>query len=385
MASSLSQLQPSPLPQLVEPPPNRTFDEVAAEALARVGRNAYPLIGLDPALVREAFGTLGSLDRDAWAAAFGALGDRFAAEGAHETAWRYYSFARWPVPLSAGKLEAARRSLEAFRAHAATLDPPLEVVRIPFEGAEIVGYLRLPRDAAPAAPAALIVAIGGLDSRKEDLTERFAPLLAHGIGSFTLDMPGTGEAPLKIEPGAERMFARALDHMLERREIDARRVAIYGGSFGGYWACKLAVTERERIVGAVAQAPPVDAFFSAAFAQTAFTNTEYLFELGPAMMSLYAGVRTVDDFLRVSPTHSLVAQGFIGRTTAPMLLIAGALDTQVPIADIELVLRTGETPKEAWINPAGGHMGRDAAGWRDPVIFAKVTTPWYLRLLAARA
>jgi hypothetical protein len=64
-----------------------------------------------------------------------------------------------------------------------------------------------------------------------------------------------------------------------------------------------------------------------------------------------------------------------------MLIVAGALDSQVPIEDIELLLRTGETPKDAWINPSGGHMGRDAHGWRDPVIFAKVTTPWFRRLL----
>jgi esterase FrsA len=181
------------------------------------------------------------------------------------------------------------------------------------------------------------------------------------------------------------MFARALDVLLARPNVDAARIAVYGGSFGGYWAVKLAVAERERLRGVVAQAPPVDRFFAAEFARTAFTNAEYLFDLGPAMMSLYEGVTTVDDFLRISPQHSLVAQGFIDRPAAPMLVIAGVLDTQVPIADIDLLLHSGETPKEAWINPAGGHMGRDARGWRDPVIFARVTTSWLLRVLAPDA
>jgi len=65
----------------------------------------------------------------------------------------------------------------------------------------------------------------------------------------------------------------------------------------------------------------------------------------------------------------------------PMLVIAGALDTQVPLAGVELWLRSGDTPK-GWIHPAGGHMGRDAVRWRDPVIFANVTVPWLLRVLA---
>jgi esterase FrsA len=370
-----------PVVQVVfeEPAAIRTFGQVQIEAIARAERNAYPLIGLAPDDVRTALARLDSLDRDAWAASWSDVAASYAAKGDHLQAWRLYSFARWPVPLSSGKQHAYKLALEAYLAHARAEGAPLEVVRIPFEGREIVGYLQLPRDAR--APVPVIVAIGGLDSRKEDLAERFAPLLADGIGSFTFDMPGTGEAPIKIEPGAERMFTVAIDALIARPEVDAGRLALYGGSFGGYWACKLAVTERARLRGVVAQAPPVDRFFGAEFAATAFTNTEYLFELGVAMMSLYEGVRTVDDFLRISPEHSLVAQGFIGKPTAPMLIIAGAQDSQVPMEDIELLLRTGDTPKEAWINPAGGHMGRDAHGWRDPVIFAKVTAPWFRRLL----
>lgn len=362
-----------------QPAPLRTLAEVKAEALARAERGSYPLIGLDPADVRSAFDAIASNDRDEWAAAWSAIGDRYTAQGDHLRAWRVYSFARWPVPLSAGKQRAYRKAVDAFLAYARAKGLPLEVIRIPFEGREIVGYLQMPPGVARAP---VIVAIGGLDSRKEDLAERFAPLLANGIGSLSFDMPGTGEAPIKIGPGAERMFSRAIDWLVARGDVDTARVALYGGSFGGYWACKLAVAERERLIGVVAQAPPVHEAFSAGYARGNFTNTEYLFELGDAMMSLYDGVESYADYVRISPEHSLVAQGFVGKPTAPMLVIAGALDTQVPISDVELWLRSGNTPKEAWIHGGGGHMGRDAVTWRDPVIFARVTTPWFLRALS---
>ncbi|HEY5341704.1 MAG TPA: alpha/beta fold hydrolase [Candidatus Aquilonibacter sp.] len=362
-----------------QPAPLRTLAEVKAEALARAERGSYPLIGLEPADVRAALAAITTTDRDEWAAAWSAIGDRYTAHGDHLRAWRYHSFARWPVPLSAGKRRAYRKAVDAFLAYARDKQLPLRVVRIPFEGREIVGYLQMP---AGVAKAPMILAIGGLDSRKEDLAERFAPLLAHGIGSLCFDMPGTGEAPIKIAPGAERMFSRAIDWLVARADVDGARIALYGGSFGGYWACKLAVTERERLVGAVAQAPPVHEAFSSDYARGNFTNTEYLFELGDAMMSLYDGVESYADYVRTSPEHSLLAQGFVGKPTAPMLVIAGALDTQVPLSDVELWLRSGDTPKEAWIHPAGGHMGRDAVAWRDPVIFANVTTPWFLRMLA---
>ena len=69
------------------------------------------------------------------------------------------------------------------------------------------------------------------------------------------------------------------------------------------------------------------------------------------------------------------------RSMAPILVIGGALDTQVPIADTDLLLNSGVTPKEAWINPLGGHMGRDAHVWSDARIFNRVTVPWILRML----
>jgi len=73
----------------------------------------------------------------------------------------------------------------------------------------------------------------------------------------------------------------------------------------------------------------------------------------------------------------------LGRPTAPMLIIAGALDTQVPISDTYLILNSGDVPKEAWINPQGGHLGRQVKVWPDPVIFRQVIIPYLLRKLDA--
>jgi esterase FrsA len=53
----------------------------------------------------------------------------------------------------------------------------------------------------------------------------------------------------------------------------------------------------------------------------------------------------------------------------------------VPISDSYLLLSNGDVPKEAWINPSGGHLGREATRWKDPEIFAKVIIPWEVRML----
>jgi len=368
----------------------RTLYEIKEEAIARVDRGGHPLIGLDPADVREAFQHIRTRDGDEWAAAWIAIGDRYraraeeeaasnplAAEANYLKAWRLYSFGRWPVPSSPGKERAYARALEAFLAAARTFTPPLEVVRLPFEGSEIVAYLRLPK-ASGRVP--VVLAISGLDSRKEDLVQSFAAILPHGIGVIAVDGPGTGQAPTKASESAERMFARLIDHLLTRAEIDNKRILVHGVSFGGYWSAKLAITERARIKAASAQSPAVHEAFQAAFVEKKVTgNREYLFDYAPAMMSIFDGVKSLDELKAAFPRLSLAAQGLLAKPAAPMLIIAGARDTQVPIADAYLLLASGDRPKEAWINPHGGHLGREPGVWPDPVIFAKVLIPWIVR------
>jgi cephalosporin-C deacetylase-like acetyl esterase len=384
-------------PQILsgQPRPERTLDEIRAEAMRRAENQMYPLIGLDPEDVRQAFTSIKTRDPDEWAAAFSSVANRYLSEAStlestdpakanadYIRAWRLYSFARWPVPSSPGKKRAYAQALDAFLRHARFLNPPLEVVRIPFEGKEIVGYLRLPEKHTEPVP--LVVAVNGLDSRKEDLSESFAAILPYGIGFLAVDGPGTGQAPLKAGENSERMLARVLDYLATRPEVDKNRLAVHGVSWGAYWATKLAIIERSRLRAASAQSPPVDAFFQKDFlVNSLLGNREYLFDQVPALMSIFDGLNSVDELERVFPKMSLVSQGLLGKPTAPMLILGGVLDTQVPISDLYLLLSKGDVPKEAWINPAGGHLGRQVKLWPDPVIFRQVIIPWLVRTLEA--
>src|SRR5450759_2422569 len=141
----------------------RDLNELKQEAQRRADRNLPPVGGVKPEDMREALAGLNSLEPDAWAAAFSRIGDRYvekaklqqvsapldAAEN-YKHAWEIYNTARWPLENSPGKKQAYAKALEAFQAYGRLIDPPLEVVRIPFEGKEIVGYLRLPSTVRPA-------------------------------------------------------------------------------------------------------------------------------------------------------------------------------------------------------------------------------------------
>jgi esterase FrsA len=100
-------------------------------------------------------------------------------------------------------------------------------------------------------------------------------------------------------------------------------------------------------------------------------------------MNVLDDVHTLDGMAEFLPKMSLVHQGLLGKPMAPMLVIAGVLDTQVPIADEYLLLSKSDVPKEAWINPEGGHLGRQIGVWPDPKIFKEVIIPWLVKTLHA--
>src|ERR1700684_4224408 len=296
----------------------RTIDEIRAEAIHRAEVGQYPLIGLDPADVKEAFESIHTADKDEWAAGFMRVADRYFNEAKsleksdptksnadYIRAWRLYSFGRWPIPSSAGKQRSYEKALEAFLDHAKFFDPPLEVVRIPFEGKEIIGYLRLPRNAK--GPVPLVIAINGLDSRKEDLTESFSAILPFGIGYLAVDGPGTGQNPIKVSETADRMLSKVIDYAQSRPEIDKERIALHGVSWGAYWATKMAIVEHARLRGCSSQSPPVDRFFQKDYLMnTLVGNREYLFDQVPALMAILEGVHTLEEMGEYLPKMSLV-------------------------------------------------------------------------------
>jgi esterase FrsA len=355
----------------------RSLEELKQETVRRAERSIVPLTGIRAEDAREAMASLQSLEPDDWAAAWSRIGERYFARGDYFHTWDIFNVARWPSErLSPGKQKAYARALEAFQAYAKSLKPPIETLRIPFEGSEIVAYLRLPP--AAARPVPLVFGINGLDSRKEEVIARADRYLNSGVGVFAIDMPGTGQAPILIDVGADRMFSAALDYLATRRDVDAKRIVVQGRSWSGYWAAVLAYTEKERIRGAVVHGVGIDEYFAPEWQKKAFATREYLFDIYPARAAVY-GTKTMQEFLAYGPRLSLVARGLIDKPSAPMLLVNGERDTQQPIADLYLLMRHGD-PKEVWVNPEGGHMGRSER-WPQGKVLDEVVEPWVLHRL----
>jgi len=369
----------------------RTLDELKQEVLRRVERGLTPVGGIKMEDAQDALANIDSLSREQWAQAWSAVAEKHyadaqthvpkdAAKAAHSywTAWRLHHFARWPTENTPAKRHAKERALVAFRAYCKLLKPAIDVVRIPFEGSEIVAYLRLPEGVRPAP---IVFGISGLDSRKEDVVAHTDGYLKHGLGIIAVDMPGTGEAPITAaRPDSDRMFSAVIDYLQTRTEVDAKRIVVQGRSFSGHWAAKLAYTERARVRGCVVHGGGVHKSFQRAWAEPALKTGEYLYDYLEARRGM-VGAADAEDLYGKIAGFSLVEQGLVDQPSAPMLVVNGWLDSQTTCEDVFVLLQHGDA-KDAWVNPKGRHMGRSPE-WPGARIQDEVLMPWMLKRLAA--
>jgi dipeptidyl aminopeptidase/acylaminoacyl peptidase len=195
------------------------------------------------------------------------------------------------------------------------------------DGTRLRGWLVLPAGASPERPAALVVFIhGGPLSSWSSWSWRWNPwlLAARGYAVLLPDPAlSTGYGQTFVERGRGRWGAEPftdllalVDAAVARPEIDRRRTAAMGGSFGGYMANWVAgQTDRFRCIVTHASIWSLEQFHGttdhAAWWEREFGSPEALPE------------RYRDH----SPDRSLT------RIRAPMLVIHGERDHRVPVSE----------------------------------------------------
>jgi len=351
----------------------RSLDEIKQEVLRRAGK-INPFNHIRPDDAKRIVASLTSLDRDHWAEAwckvgldYEAQGDARAKQGAsgkeladtYFLASDYCRVGRYPVANSPGKRKAYLDSVRMYRKAAQHFENPFQIVAIPFQEGKLTGYLSIPKGATRPP---IVMHWGGVDGWKEDRTKAHPLIHDAGFAAFAIDMPGTGESPVTYtEPAADRAFATFIDYLHSRKDLDATRLGVWGGSYGAYWAAKLAHTEAKRLKGAVFHGGNAHYGFQPEWMRPALTERAKAAIFGPIGLfqsrSRAMGVKSLEEFLEVAPKLSLKTQGLLDGPCAPLLCVNGKLDDQAPIDDIYLLMEHGN-PKEARIYPNGLHMGR---------------------------
>ncbi|GAA1053676.1 alpha/beta hydrolase family protein [Dietzia natronolimnaea] len=212
-------------------------------------------------------------DRDAWNAEWNALGERILADAEKSLAAGHRVSARegflrattyfrisgvfmYAPPMDPRFVTANARQRDAFRRAVELMDHPFQQVTVPYEGAELDGYLATPPGPGPFPT---VILVGGYDGTMEETyVAGGVAALRRGYAVLMMDGPGQGaalvERDLHFRHDWEAVVTAQVDWLVARPEVDASRIAAMGRSWGGHLAPRAATAEH-RLAAVIADAP----------------------------------------------------------------------------------------------------------------------------------
>jgi hypothetical protein len=163
-----------------------------------------------------------------------------------------------------------------------------------------------------------------------------------GMHIFVFEGPGQGECNLNGLPltldNYEPAASSALDHLLDRPEIDVNRVGLYAMSFGSYWGARLAGTDNR---------------FAANVLQWAsLSDMRYLFQgsASPRYKQVLAYATAASDEEELDAfIAGMESASFAGRIEAPTLLTVGEFDQRNRLEEIYHFYDSMTVDRELWV------------------------------------
>jgi 2,6-dihydroxypseudooxynicotine hydrolase len=274
------------------------------------------------------------------------MGDKALADGHRVTAGSHYIRAalyyHWATFLFVHDQKQFVGGMEAMAAcwkkAAPLVDPPMEILEIPFEGVQLPGYLRKP---AGLAKPALVILVPGGDSTKEELYDFGEHILKRGIAVLAFDGPGHGlvSTKLKLRPDFEVPIRTVTDFVCRRSDIDTQRLAIGGISYGGLFACRAAAFDKrfKAVVSASAWYTPAGRW----------GGMDPLSQLG---LKQYMGENAEQI------QNAITMDGAAERLTVPLLQVYGGLDKASPPEHAYRVEKAVKGPTTTVVFDDGVHV-----------------------------
>jgi len=176
-----------------------------------------------------------------------AEGRRMTAGNCYLRAGMYYFTAERFIYPGEQKREMGRRAIRLQTRGLLRRHPNLEKVEVPYEGTTLPALFMKAREASGRAPT--VVLFDGMDNCKE-MSVLFAGLefAARGWNTLAIDGPGQGESlrlrSLYSRHDYEVAGTAAYDYVAGLPDVDPKRVAVMGYSFGGYYAPRVAALEK---------------------------------------------------------------------------------------------------------------------------------------------
>jgi len=272
-----------------------------------------------------------------------AAGNAITAGNQYMRAGNYYYSAERFIPPGEAKLAMYRKALRCYQGAMARLHPDIERVEVPYEGKSLPAWFVKGRGLGKRRT---LVLFDGMDNAKE-MSVIFAglDLAKRGINVLAIDGPGQSE-PLRLHNIPSRHDYEAAgtpvyDYVASRPEVDAKRVAVMGYSFGGYHAPRICAFDKRyaacvcfgamhwNIYDFVKGHAPADP------RQTSGSTFQFRWVVGAP-----------DNESALEWAKKFTLEGVADKVTCPILILHGENDRVVPLAEArKLYERVGSKNK----------------------------------------
>jgi dienelactone hydrolase len=271
----------------------------------------------------------------AYAEKWDRAGHRHSASHAYLRACNYYQMAeRFRTPKDRTGLEAYRKGVECFHRQVALSDFKIEIVEIPYETGSLPGYF-VPAQNAKGPRTPCVVFFDGLDVTKEIQFVRGVPdLVKRGISCLVMDGPGTGEAirfrNYFLRHDYEAAGSACVNWLEKRSDVDPKRIGVVAISLGGYYAPRCAAME-PRFAACIAWGAQWD--YHDTWKKRVNAAYKTALSVPGHHIEWIMGAKSVDEALKKLEPFKL--DGVMQKMRCPFLLVHGADDEQIPLADAQ--------------------------------------------------
>jgi len=155
------------------------------------------------------------------------------------------------IPDNEKKLSMYKKLIDCYHEAANLYNPKIERYTVPYKGAEMVGWLRMPEVTEKLEeakkPVPIVISVGGADGWREEHHNYSSFYAERGIAYLMIDSPGQGETRLFNKLYMELDNEEALDKIVEAVSEDSRfgKIGMIGYSFGGYLVARTAAISKK--------------------------------------------------------------------------------------------------------------------------------------------
>jgi 2,6-dihydroxypseudooxynicotine hydrolase len=245
------------------------------------------------------------------------------------------------------KRQASDMKVQLFQKAAPLVEPPAERLEIPYEGAVLPAFLRVPQRSRPVP---CVVLVGGLDAAKEDAHQFSSLCVARGLATIAFDGPGQGETyyrGLRLDASYHRAVSAVIDYLETRPEIDRAKIGVMGRSTGGFLASQAAALD-PRITACVV--------WGAMYDLRQFARIPPLVKDGFQMITRSKNWDEAEVAMRFVNLH-----GLAGRITCPLYVLHGGKDNITPPYNATRLVAEAKGPTTLALYEDSIHCNHDVA------------------------